>query len=71
MGDGAVRCGDHRRRPCDADLVPGERVGSTPITPMLGKIPGWAPEIGLREGLRRLVDETRATLAPDGRVAKT
>ena len=56
---------------CDAELVPGERVGSTPITPMQGKIPGWAPEIGLREGLRRLVDETRAALAPDGRVTKT
>ena len=39
-----------------AEVVPGTRVGSTPITPMVGKIPDWKPTLTLREGMSRMVD---------------
>ncbi len=42
-----------------AKIIPGERIGNTPMTPMMGKIPGWLPEVKLHEGLRRTVDEAR------------
>ena len=38
-----------------ATVVPGTRRGSTPITPMVGKLPGWRPTVSLEEGLRRMV----------------
>jgi nucleoside-diphosphate-sugar epimerase len=44
-----------------AELVPGGRVGSTPLTPMRGKIPGWSPKVTIQDGIRRLVDRVRAT----------
>lgn len=40
-----------------ATVIPGTRIGSTPITPIAGKIPGWQPRVNLEEGLRRLVDD--------------
>jgi len=36
-------------------VIPGTRAGSTPITPIKGKIPGWHAEVDLRDGLQRLV----------------
>lgn len=36
-------------------VFPGERVGSTPFTPMKGKLPNWHAMVDLEEGLRRLV----------------
>ena len=39
-----------------AQVVPGTRVGSTPITPMVGKIPDWKPTLTLRDGLARMVE---------------
>jgi len=36
-----------------AKVVPGNNRGSTPITPMCGKVPGWNPCVSLEEGLRR------------------
>lgn len=39
-----------------AKVIPGEKVGSTPITPIKGKIPGWIPKIDLEEGLRSTVE---------------
>lgn len=39
-----------------ARVVPGTRVGSTPVTPMIGKIPDWEPALQLREGLSNMVD---------------
>lgn len=36
-----------------AKVIPGERSGSTPITPMRGKMPRWKPMISLEEGLER------------------
>ena len=48
-----------------ADVVPGAKVGSTPITPMVGRIPGWLPTVSLTEGLTRTVEcyRTQGTLA--------
>lgn len=45
-----------------AKVIPGQKVGSTPITPIRGRIPGWLPEVTLKQGLKQLVDETRAWL---------
>lgn len=42
-----------------AKVIPGERIGSTPLTPMQGKIPGWLPKVSLEEGLSKLVDRMR------------
>jgi nucleoside-diphosphate-sugar epimerase len=39
-----------------AKVIPGKIIGSTPITPIKGKIPGWFPEIGLEEGLKKMID---------------
>jgi nucleoside-diphosphate-sugar epimerase len=38
-----------------ARVVPGTRAGSTPLTPIRGKIPGWRAEVSLSDGLQRLV----------------
>jgi len=46
-----------------AEIVPGTRVGSTPITPMQGKILGWHAEVPLTEGLTRLVRQARQVLS--------
>jgi len=40
----------------DAEVVPGTRAGSTPLTPMVGKIPDWEPSLTLRAGLSKMVD---------------
>lgn len=45
-----------------ASVVPGTKTGSTPITPMQGKIPGWHPKVELRDGLERMVSEIRQQL---------
>lgn len=45
-----------------ARVIPGSAVGSTPITPMQGRVPGWLPRVTLEDGLRRLVDDTRKIL---------
>lgn len=39
-----------------ARIVPGTRLGSTPITPMVGKVPDWKPALTLREGLASMVE---------------
>lgn len=43
-----------------AKVIPGEIVGSTPITPIRGKIPGWIPEIGLEEGLKKMIENYKS-----------
>lgn len=45
-----------------ASVVPGTRVGSTPITPMRGKIPGWIPKVPIHEGLARTVELFRKSM---------
>jgi nucleoside-diphosphate-sugar epimerase len=42
-----------------ATVVPGEKVGSTPITPNLAPIPGWEASVSLCEGLPRMVEDFR------------
>jgi nucleoside-diphosphate-sugar epimerase len=38
-----------------ARVVPGERRGTTPITPMRGRVPGWIPQMDLQAGLQSMV----------------
>jgi len=38
-----------------AKVLPGKRIGSTPITPIRGKLQGWIPSVTLEEGLARTV----------------
>jgi len=47
-----------------ARVVPGEKVGSTPFTPMKGKVPGWTPKVGLRQGLTLMVEAARQERLP-------
>jgi nucleoside-diphosphate-sugar epimerase len=43
-----------------ADLILGNKVGNTPITPIRGKIPGWHAEVSLQDGLQRLISDMTA-----------
>lgn len=51
-----------------AEIIPGERIGSTPITPIRGKIPGWLPQVTMQEGIRTIVDDMQALTAGDKKV---
>jgi nucleoside-diphosphate-sugar epimerase len=42
-----------------AKVIPGEKVGSTPLTPIKGKIPGWSPKISLEEGLQKMIEDAK------------
>jgi nucleoside-diphosphate-sugar epimerase len=42
-----------------AKVIPGEKIGSTPMTPIKGKIPGWFPKISLEEGLKKMVEDAK------------
>ena len=42
-----------------ANVVLGNNVGNTPITPNLAPIPGWKARVTLREGLARMVEDFR------------
>ncbi len=42
-----------------ANVVAGEKVGNTPITPIQGKIPGWSAQITLEEGLKKMVEDAK------------
>ncbi len=44
---------------CGAKIETGTQVGSTPITPIRGRVPGWLPQVPLERGLRQMVDELR------------
>jgi nucleoside-diphosphate-sugar epimerase len=46
-----------------AKVIPGAKVGLTPITPMMGKIPGWNSRHTLEQGLARMVAEYRDYIA--------
>jgi len=43
-----------------AKVFPGTKIGTTPITPMQGKVPGWNAVMTLEEGLRRMVQQMRS-----------
>lgn len=53
-----------------AKVVPGDRQGSTPITPIRGRIPGWLPTVPLAEGLERTVADYRRRLEPPAPAAR-
>ena len=38
-----------------APVVPGEKKGTTPITPIRGRVPDWFPQVGLKKGLSEMV----------------
>lgn len=38
-----------------ATVVPGSKQGSTPFTPLRGRIPGWLPQVSLRDGLSQMI----------------
>lgn len=40
-----------------AIVIPGKKQGTTPFTPIKGRIPGWLPQVDLREGLNRMISE--------------
>lgn len=44
-------------RQTGAKVVPGTKIGSTPITPMQGKVPGWNAGVTLEAGLQRMVQQ--------------
>ncbi len=50
-----------------ARVVPGSVTGSTPLTPMKGKLPGWLPHVSLEAGLARMVVEARRKLTAEAR----
>ena len=42
-----------------AEVVPGARAGSTPLTPNAEPVPGWTADVALHEGLSRMVASFR------------
>lgn len=42
-----------------AVVVPGEKIGSTPLTPISGKISGWNPTVALEDGLIKMIKEAK------------
>jgi nucleoside-diphosphate-sugar epimerase len=50
-----------------AKVFPGDRQGSTPITPMRGKVPGWTSTVSLEQGLQRTVALYRENRRSDSR----
>lgn len=44
-----------------AEIIPGKITGATPITPMVGRVPGWLPEVSFFDGLKRMVYDIKKT----------
>jgi nucleoside-diphosphate-sugar epimerase len=42
-----------------AQVIPGPKVGSTPLTPIKGKLHGWHPQVTLEEGLKKIISELK------------
>jgi nucleoside-diphosphate-sugar epimerase len=40
-----------------AKVVPGSVIGSTPLTPIKGKIPNWNPKVSIEAGLTRMIQQ--------------
>lgn len=45
-----------------AKVIPGKKIGSTPITPIKGKLPGWFPKVTLEDGLQQMVSEAKRSI---------
>ena len=46
-----------------AEIIRGNVVGSTPITPIRERVPGWLPRVDLCEGIRRMIHEIQSKLS--------
>ena len=44
----------------NAKVIVGRKKGRTPITPLVGKVPGWFPEIDITTGLRRMITSIKS-----------
>lgn len=53
-----------------AEIIAGKRVGTTPFTPMKGRVPGWLPQIDLQQGLCGMIAELQSKLNIDTRKLK-
>jgi len=42
-----------------ATVIPGATVGSTPLTPISGKIKDWNPTVRIEDGLKQMVEEAK------------
>lgn len=40
----------------DSIVIKGTKIGSTPLTPIKGKIPGWQAEVNLENGLKKTIE---------------
>jgi nucleoside-diphosphate-sugar epimerase len=43
----------------NAKVIPGEKVGSTPLTPIKGRLPGWLPKIDIETGLKKMIEDIK------------
>jgi nucleoside-diphosphate-sugar epimerase len=43
-----------------AELEVGKQVGRTSLSPIRARMPGWLPQVELRDGLRRMIETLRA-----------
>ena len=46
----------------NAEVIPGKIKGSTPITPIYGKIPSWQPSVTIEEGLSEMIQVLKKSL---------
>lgn len=46
-----------------AKVTPGTKVGSTPLTPISGKIHDWNTEVSLEEGLVRMINDAKKLMS--------
>lgn len=42
-----------------AKIYPGKIIGSTPITPLRGKVPNWFPQVDIQSGIKTMVEELK------------
>ena len=38
------------------EIIPGRKGGSTPITPIRGKVPNWMPKVDIETGIKNMLD---------------
>lgn len=42
-----------------AEVIPGTKVGSTPLTPIKGKLQGWSTKVSLEDGIKSMVENIK------------
>ena len=45
-----------------AKIYPGKIKGNTPITPLRGKVPNWFPQVNIKDGLTRMINEFKSRI---------